>query len=154
MPPGCLANACCRMSIALFALLVLVPGLASAADRILKIDPRHMVGRTDMPSELSDMLEDLGYEWLPIEDPSTEQPVKVAEREGQYRMLFRATDNAAVQIDVHIRIDDNVTGLHFLVNGTEPPGDAVEEQYRRLRKRVMLEFGADNVSEGHSFMTP
>jgi hypothetical protein len=143
-----------RMALALFALFLLLPGYTAAADKILKIDPRHVVGMQDMPSEITSMLEDLGYERLPIRDPVTGQPVQVAEQFGQYRMLFRATANAAVQIDVHIRIGDNVTGLHFSEAGTDQPGDVALDYYHTLRERAVLEFGADKVSDKHSFMTP
>lgn len=105
------------MTIAAFALLV--PGYALAGDKVLKIDPRHMVGVQNMHSEIASMLEDLGYEWQPIRDHTTGQPVQVAEESGQYRMLFRATDKVTVQIDVHIRKNDNMTGLHFSEVGTD-----------------------------------
>lgn len=139
-------------AMALFALLV--PGYALAGDRVLKIDPRHMVGVQNMHSEIASMLEDLGYEWQPISDHTTGQPVQVAEEYGQYRMLFRAADKVTVQVDVHIRKNDNMTGLHFSEVGTDQPGDAAMDYYRKLKDRAVLEFGADNVSDKHSFMTP
>ena len=104
-----------------------------------------MVGVQNMRSEITSMLEDLGYEW---------QPVQVAEEYGQYRMLFSAADKVTVQVDVHIRKNDNITGLHFSEAGTDQPGDAAMDYYRKLRDRAVLEFGADNVSDKHSFMTP
>ena len=141
-------------AMALFTLLALVPGHATADDKILKIDPRHVVGVQDMRSEITSMLEGLGYERLPLRDPSTGQPVQVAEEYGQYRMLFRAADNVSVQIEVHIRKTDNMTGLHFSVVGNDQPGAAALDYYRKLKDRAVLEFGADNVSDKHSFTTP
>ena len=63
------------MAMALFA--PLVPGYALAGDRVLKIDPRHMVGVQNMRSEITSMLEDLGYEWQPVRDHTTGQPVQM-----------------------------------------------------------------------------
>ncbi|MEE8429328.1 MAG: hypothetical protein V3S33_07490 [Gammaproteobacteria bacterium] len=137
---------------ALFALLV--PGYAPAADKTLKIDPRHVVGVQNMRSEITSMLEGLGYEWQPVRDHSTGQPVQVAEEYGQYRMLFRAADNVSVQVEVHIRRDDMMTGLHFSEVGADQLSDAAMDYYRKLKDQVVLEFGADNVSDTHSFMTP
>lgn len=154
MMPLCFMPVACRTAMVLFALLVFVPGYASAADKTLKIDPRHVVGVQDMRSEVRSLLEGLGFEWQPIADPATGQPVQVAEKHGQYRMLFSATDNASVQVDVHIRISDKVTGLHFQELGADSPGDAAMDYFRKIKERLILEFGADNVSDRHSFMTP
>ena len=143
-----------RTALALFALFLLLPGYTAAADRILKIDPRHVEGMQNMPSEITSMLEELGYEWLPIRDPVTGQPGQVAHQFGQYRMLFRATANAAVQVEVHIRTGDNVTGLYFSGVGSDQPGDAALGYYKKLRERAELEFGADSVSDGSALFTP
>ena len=142
------------IAMALFALNVLVPGCASVGGKTLKIDPRQIVGVQDMKSEITSMLEILGYERQPLADPSTGQPVQVAEEYGQYRMLFRAGDNVSVQVEVHIRKDDRMTGLHFSEVGTDHPGDTAMDYFRKLKDRVVLEFGADNVTDKHSFMTP
>ena len=80
--------------------------------------------------------------------------MQVAEEYGQYRMLFRTGDNVCVQVEVHIRKDDRMTGLHFSEVGTDQPGDAAMDYYRKLKDRVVLEFGAENVTDKHSFMTP
>ncbi|MBW1944391.1 MAG: hypothetical protein JRJ51_16350, partial [Deltaproteobacteria bacterium] len=58
-----------------------------------------------MRSEITFMLESMGYEWQSVRDPVTGQPVKVADTLGQYRMQFRATGKVAVHVDVHIRKD-------------------------------------------------
>jgi hypothetical protein len=134
---------------ALLILLVLLPAYAAGAGKILKIDPRHTADLQDMPSEITSMLEELGYEWQPVRDPVTGQPVRVIQQHGQYRMLFRATANASVQIDVHIRIGDNVTGLHLSGVDSDAPG-----YYHKLRERLELEFGADSVSDGSYLLTP
>jgi len=143
-----------RPAVFLVALVLLLPGYSTAAERILKIDPGHVEGIQDMPSEITAMLEDLGYEWLPVRDPVTRQPVQDAERNGEYRMLFRSTADAAVMVDVHIRIGDNITGLHFSVTGSDLSADVAQDYYRKLRDRAVLEFGAGSVSDGSSFFTP
>ena len=78
----------------------------------------------------------------------------MAEEYGQYRMVFRAADNNAVQVEVHIRITDNMTGLHFSEVGADKLGDTALEYFRKLKDRVVLEFGAENVSDKHFFTTP
>jgi hypothetical protein len=145
---------CSKTIMAIFMLHALLPGYVAAADKILKIDPRHVAGLQNMPSEITSMLEDLGYEWLPIRDPVTGQPGRIAHQFGQYRMLFRSTANAAMQVEVHIRIGDNVTGLYFTEVGSDEPGAAVPDYYHKLRERAELEFGADSVSDGNSLFTP
>ncbi len=143
-----------RTALALFALFLLLPGFTAAADRILKIDPRHVEGMQNMPAEITSMLKELGYERLPLRDPVTGQPVQIVQELGQYRMLFRAKANTAVQIKVHIRIGDNVTGLYFSAVGSDQPGDAVQGYYQKLSERAALEFGEDSVSEGSVLFTP
>ena len=137
-----------------FALFVLVPGYILADDKILTIDPRNIVAVQNMRSEITAMLESLGYASQPVLDPSTGQPVTVAEKFGQYRMLFRAVDNVSVQINVHIRKDNHITALHFSKVSAEQPDDVANDYYQKLKQRVVMEFGADNVSDKHSFFTP
>jgi hypothetical protein len=144
----------CRAALVLWSLLVLAPACAAAGELTLKIDPKHVTGLQNMRSEITSMLEGLGYEWLPVHDPAIGQPVQVSQENGQFVMLFRATDNASMQINVHIRKYDNVTGLHFIEQGTDQPGGAALNYFNKLKERVILEFGADNVSVTHSFMTP
>jgi len=148
------SQTCGRTALALFALFLLLPGYTAAADRILKINPRHVEGMQNMPSEITSMLEELDYEWLPIRDPVTGQPGKIAHQFGQYRMRFRAKANAAVQVEVHIRTGDNVTGLYFTEVGSDEPGEVALDYYHKLRERLVLEFGADSVSDGSALFTP
>jgi len=154
MLPDCLSMTSRGMAMVLFALLWSVPGCASAGGKTLTIDARHAVDVRDMRSEIASMLEDLGYEWQPITDPSTGQPVQVAEKYGQYRMLFRAADNGAMEIDVHVRKDNKMATLYFSETGTDRYSDTALDYFSRLKERTMLEFGADNVSDKHSFSMP
>jgi len=80
--------------------------------------------------------------------------LEVALVDGQYRMKFHAVDDVTVTIDVHIRISDNVTGFYFHDYADEPGDVSPRSRFTRLRERLALEFGADSVSEGHSFLLP
>ena len=144
----------CRTALVLLALLVFVPCYAQAGDKTLRIDPRHIAGVQDMRTEITSMLEDLGYKWQPIRDPSNGQPMQVIEKYGQYRMLFRTVDNDSIQVEVHVRKSDNMTGLHFSEVGAKRPGDTALDYFQKIKDRAVLEFGADNVSDRHSFTTP
>ena len=140
----------------LFITLILVSGCATAdKDNALRIDPRNVLGMVDMRSEITAMLEDLGYQWQPVLNDSTQQRIKVAEKYGQYRMLFRNINNASVQVAVHIRQRDNMTGLHFSEIGNDQPSETAMAYYYTLKERVIEEFGAENVSDDkYSFMMP
>jgi hypothetical protein len=142
------------VAMVLCILLVFISGCASTGGKSLKIDTRHMVGVQNMRSEMTSMLEGLGYEWQPVRDPVTGQPVKVADTLGQYRMQFRSVGKVTVRVDVHIRKDNRVTGLHFSEVGADQPGAAAIDYYRKLKERTVQRFGAGNVSDKRSFMTP
>ena len=138
----------------LCTLLVFMPGCASTGSKSLKIDTRNIVGVQNMRSEITFMLETLGYEWQPVRDPVTGQPVKVADTLGQYRMQFRAVGKVTVQVDVHIRKDNRMTGLHFSEVGADQPGAVAMDYYRTLKERAVQRFGAGNVSDKRSITTP
>jgi len=130
----------------LCTLLVFMPGCASTGSKSLKIDTRKIEGVQNMRSEITFMLETLGYEWQPVRSPVTTL--------GQYRMQFRAVGKVTVQVDVHIRKDNRVTGLHFSEVGADQPGAVAMDYYRTLKERAVQRFGSDNVSDKRSFMTP
>lgn len=142
-------------SILLFIMLIFVSGCASTNKMTLKIDPNYVVAMQDMRTEITGMLEDLGYQWHPIYDERIEQKLKVIEKYGQYRMLFKLIDDTTVQVEVHIRENDNMTGLHFSETGTDKPSSKALDYYHKLKVRVIQEFGEESVSsDKHSFMTP
>ena len=122
--------------------------------RTLEVDTGDIEGVQYMPQEISRMLEALGYEWLPVHDPDIGHPVKVAEYQGQYRMLFQARDNTALRVEVHIRVAGNHTGLHFYEVDSKDLGAAARAHYRQLKQRLVLEFGADNVTDNHPLLAP
>jgi len=136
--------------VALSALMCLwLPGCATTGDQSLMIDTRRVPAVQYMPGEITAMLEDLGYQLIPDPDP-----LKSTERYAEYRMQFKARDAADIRIDVHIKVVNNVTGLHVYQVGEKKSTAATTERYRELRKRVELEFGAENVSDKHPFLTP
>jgi hypothetical protein len=144
----------CLVIVFFSALVPYVPVCAADSDKVLKITPGDDAAIQYMPGEITAMLEDLGYEWVPVHDSAVGHGLKVAQQNGQYRMQFRASDAAGIIIDVHMRISDNVTGLYFHDAADVRSAASLQERYRKLRERLSLEFGAENVSEGHSFLTP
>ncbi|MFV1973800.1 MAG: hypothetical protein ACC648_08780 [Thiohalobacterales bacterium] len=122
--------------------------------RTLDIDTADIEGIQYMPEEISRMMDSLGYDWLPVHDPNIGHPVKVAEINGQYRMLFQACDNPAIRVEAHIRIAGNHTGLHFYEAGNKNPGEPAQQRYQKLRGRLVFEFGADNVTDNHPLLAP
>jgi hypothetical protein len=113
------------------------------------IDTRRVPAVQYMPGEITAMLEDLGYELIPDPDP-----LQTAQRYAEYRMQFKARDAASARVDVHIRMVDNVTGLHLYRVGEKGSMPVTTERYRELRQRVEFQFGAENVSDKHPFLTP
>jgi len=126
-----------------------VPGCATTGGQSMMIDTRQVPAVQYMPGEITAMLEDLGYR--PIPDPD---PVKTAERYAEYRMQFKARDAANVRIDVHIKMVNSVTGLHLYQVGEKGPMPVTAKRYHELRKRIELQFGAENVSDKRPFLTP
>jgi hypothetical protein len=136
--------------VALVALMHLwLAGCATTGSQSLMIDTRQLPAAQYMPGEITAMLEDLGYQLIPDPDP-----VKSAERYAQYRMQFKARDAEDIRIDVHIKMVNSVTGLHLHQLGEKGSTAATTARYRELRNRVELQFGAENVSDKHPFLTP
>jgi hypothetical protein len=122
--------------------------------RTLEVDTGDIESIQYLPQEISRMMESLGYDWLPVHDPDIGHPVKVAVINGQYRMLFQARDNTAIRVETHIRVAGHHTGLHFYEVGNKDPGEPALEHYRKLKQRLVLEFGADNVTDKHPLLAP
>jgi len=148
-----IANGCLPALLMLAALLQ--SGCASVTGgRTVDVDTGNLEGAQNMPQEISRMLESLGYESLPVHDPDIGHPVKIAEQNGQYRMLFQARANPAIRVEVHIRVAGNHTGLHFYDTGNKEPGAAALQYYQKLKQRLVFEFGADNVTDKHPLLAP
>ena len=148
-----IASGCLPVLLMLAALLQ--SGCAAVTGgRTLDVDTGHLEGAQYMPQEISRMLEALGYESLPVHDPDIGHPVKIAEQNGQYRMLFQARDYPAIRVEVHIQVVGNHTGLHFDEVGNKSLGEPARQRYQQLKQRLVLEFGADNVTDNHPLLAP
>jgi len=140
---------CLPLAVLYAVIVLLLSGCAMNGRQSLMIDARKVPAVQYMPQEITSMLDDLGYRV--IRDPD---PAKTVERYAEYRLQFRARDAETVRIDVHIRMLDNVTGVH-LYNSTEnKPGADTMQRFNELKKRVQLQFGAKNVTDNRPFRTP
>lgn len=100
------------------------------------------------------MLESLGYEQLPVRDPTTGQPVYVAEKYGEYRMLFQSSDDNNVRVNAHIDTGGGNIGLHLYEIGSKDLDESAVQLYRKLKQRLELEYGAANVSSSNPVLSP
>lgn len=128
------------------AFTLLAQGCASGGGETLKIDVRHVAGQQHMPDELTAMLSDLGYQWIPILDPNVQRNVKVVQLDGEYRMRFEYVQTKRVRIDVRIRMRDGFTHLHFYEPASPALGEASRALLHKLQQRANLEFGDANVT--------
>jgi hypothetical protein len=142
------------VSIIFFILFTSIPAFASDDEKVIKIDPTNVIGVFNMRSEITSMIEDLDYSWYPILNESTGQKIKVAEKYGQWRMLFKHDKDESIQIRLHIRQTDNMTGLHFTEVGSDKLSDQAMQYYHVLKKRIIRVYGEDNMSESYTFFTP
>jgi hypothetical protein len=138
----------------LAAMVSLQPAIAASGTKILKIDPREVVGFQYMPDEITAMLEDLGYEWQHVADPDRGDKVKMSRQYGQYIMQFRSKRMPGIWVDVHIRTRDSVTSLHVRLEDSQTPNTVFEEAFRKLETRAGIEFGPENVKESSRLLAP
>ena len=134
----------CLLPILLSALLL--QGCASPGGEVIRIDVQHVVARQNMPEELTIMLRELGYDWLPIVDPVNRQRVKTVVRNDGYQMLFEYQKTRQARIDVRIRWEDGLTNLHFYEPGNKSLSESSQELLRQLQQRCARQFGATNVT--------
>lgn len=88
-------------------------GCATTGGETLSIRTQHVTAQQSMSDEIADLLSALEYNWIPVTDSHVRHGVKVAEQDGEYRMLFQHLKNQQVRIDVRIRRSDDFTRLHF-----------------------------------------
>jgi len=132
---------------ALFAAIALVlVGCASVSGTTLKIDAWNVEGRRHVPDELTYMLGELGYGWVPVVDPSSHLRVKTAQSDDEFRMRFEFLETRQVRIDVRIGRLDGVTWLHFHEPGSQTLSPSSIDLLNKLKARAALEFGAANIS--------
>lgn len=119
---------------------------AHISGETLKIDARHAPGTQHVPDELTQMLRDLGYDWIHIHDPETGRGVKIVQIDGEYRMRFEFLETRTVRIDVRVRRVDGVAWLHLYRIDRQPLGTASSHLFQELKARAEQEFGAANIS--------
>ena len=128
------------------AIALTATGCATGGGETLKVKTKHVLGVQSMPNEVNALLQDLGYQWIPVLDRDTGQEVKTVIQGGDYRMAFVYAETGQVRIDTRIREADGHTRLHFYEpdgNGLSPSSMALLE---RLKQRLVLEFGQASVS--------
>ena len=133
-------------AVLLAALALILPGCATSGGETLKIDTRNVVGVQYMPDELTRMLRELGYQWIPIVDPEIEREVKTVQKQGYYSMRFELVETGQVRIDARMRVQDGFTRLHFYEPGSQTLSPSAMDLFQELQKRAWLEFGQTNVS--------
>ncbi|GEM_PF-5310095 len=139
----------------IFLLILCIPSISFAEEKTIKIIPGDEADTINMRYEVTLMMEDLGYKWHPVLNESTGEYLKVAEKFGQYRMLFELKTSPSIQVRVHFRETDNVTGIHFTESGTTKFTDFAKQQYQTLITRIKHEFGTEHVTENSfSIFTP
>ncbi len=143
-----------RMTVVLISVLILVSGCVPSGVKELTINPAHVLGEQNIHKEIVFMLEELGYEYQPVRDPTTGQPVMVAEQNGQKRMMFRAKDHLSIHVEVFIRENDNLTELYFFEADGKQLSDVAMDYYRTLKTQVTNVFGVENVSAKRSLLIP
>lgn len=133
--------------------VLFLAGCATQSGHILKVNPGDVKALQYMPDEISDVLEELGYSWVPLVDRETGRLVKMTSVYEEYRMRYQNPDQS-VMIDVHIRNRDNVTGLHLKQTGNTGDGKSLNEQFQRLKRHLQEVFGQENVRESSALLTP
>jgi hypothetical protein len=130
----------------------LLAGLTACAAQqaiTIKVNPRHDEGVQYSPQEVSRMMTELGYQQLRVKDPVTEQSVSVAEKYGEYRLLFHSLEDNNMRVDIHITKQDSRIALYLYNINNSPPGDSALRLHKQLLQRLQLEYGAENVSSSH-----
>ena len=100
------------------------------------------------------MLESLGYEQLPVRDPTTGQPVYIAEKYGEYRLLFQSSEDTNVRVNAHINTGGGNIGLHIYRVDSKELDESAIQLYRKLKQRLEFEYGAANVSSSNPVLSP
>ena len=140
--------------LAIIVLATLTTACATQKDLTLEVNSKHVEGIQYLPQELTRMMTDIGYQHLRVKDPVTEQSVAVGEQYGQYRLLFQSLEDSNIRVDIHIVKADGRIGLHFYDIHNNSPSSTSIRLYEQLRQRLNHEFGAENVSDNRTVLTP
>ena len=100
------------------------------------------------------MMEILGYQQLRVLDPDTRQAALIATDNGEYKLQFRHKDTTSILVDVRIIIGNGNIGLHLYQPGSKDLDSAAKQQYELLRQRLILQYGAEHVSDRHPALAP
>lgn len=130
-------------------LLALMTACATQQAITLKVNSRHVEGIQYAPQEITHMMTDLGYQQLRVKDPVTEQSVAVAEKFGEYRLLFQSLEDNNIRVDIHIVMEDGRMALYLYDIDNDVPDETTLRLHEQLLQRLKLEYGADNVSSSH-----
>jgi len=131
--------------LSMIILAVIMSACATQHSATLKVNPRHVEGVQYSPQEITRMMTDLGYQRLRVEDPVTEQSVAIAEKQGEYRMLFQSLENNNIRVNAHIvKVDGSITLYFYNINKSALSSSSLQ-LFEKLQHRVRLEYGADNV---------
>ncbi len=135
----------------LVALALISGGCSTSGSTVLKVDARGAQGVQSLRQEITWMLTDLGYDWVPVRHPETDKLVKAYRHAGQWKMLFQARSRPKIRIDARFDIAANEATLRFHEVGKEGFSAESEPYYRKLRERLVLEFGPDQV-DGRDYL--
>lgn len=135
----------------LVLLTLLFQGCAGSRGELTRIDADRVIARQNMVEEMTYLLREQGYDWIPLVDPANRAAVKVVEQKGQfgnkeYMMRFEYLQTRQVRIDVHIRWEDGMTRLYLYEPGSTTLSASSVELLKKLRQRVELQFGKASVS--------
>ncbi len=140
-----------RLITPLAVVALISSGCSTPGSTVLKVDARDAQGVQSLRQEITWMLNDLGYDWVPVRDPETTKLVKAYRHAGQWKMLFQARGRPEIRIDARFEIAVNKATLRFHEVGREGFSAGTEPYYRKLRERLVLEFGPDQV-DGRDFL--
>ena len=144
-----------KLATALVAIVcALLLAACTAPGALLKVKPQKDAGIQYSPQEISRMMDIMGYERLLTPDPDTGRSVAIATNDGQYRMRFQFRENTSIQVKVHIVIGNGAIGLHIYQPGSKVLDSAATQQYDNLKQRLILQYGADYVSDSNPVFAP
>lgn len=138
----------------LLAVFVLLLTACATPGATLQVKQRHEAGIQYSPREITGIMEILGYQQLRVLDPDTRQATLIATNDGEYRLLFQHQDNTSIRVDVRILVGNGNIGLHLYQPGSETLDAAAMRQYKLLRQRLVLQYGAEHVNDRHPWLAP
>ena len=127
-------------------LVFLSYGCATGGGQTVKIDLRDVEGLQSMPKTVTNMLRDLGYDWIPIQGPDSPFGAKMVQQDNEYRMRFEYLETRQVLIDVRIGRLNRITRLRLYEPDSLSLSASSKVLLQQLQRRTAQEFGEVNVS--------